>query len=495
MAVRLRPRNAFEALDLGVALVRANLRPIYAVWFSVYVPAAIVAHAIFWNEPFWAWLLLWWLKPAFDRAVLAVLAPALFGEPRAARAFFHAPLAPFRNSGLFPALTWRRFDLARSFHLAVHQLERLRGASMRQRLRVLDRDSRGAAVWLTFLLANLEGILLIAVSLAVALMAPVQTPIDTVLESWGRKQFTGGAAGGLAGTIIGLAAMSLVEPLYVGCGFMLYLQRRTHLEGWDIELRFRQLASRLATAAAIGALAIGVSLAIPSNPAFAAKPDPTETPAKREIREVLKDPVFGHEEPYRSLKYVGPEWKSDNKPREIDWDWLLRLGELLGSATRAIAWVAAAAVIAFALYYLARYIRMHGLAGARRARPDFLFGFDVRPGSLPDDVGAAAEALAREGSIRSALSLLYRGALVRFMDEGLELLHGDTEGDCVRRVEAFAAPKRRLYFMRLVLAWQSHAYGHRDIDRDAVVALAREWRTMFERPASDARGSPEAQPA
>jgi len=81
------------------------------------------------------------------------------------------------------------------------------------------------------------------------------------------------------------------------------------------------------------------------------------------------------------------------------------------------------------------------------------------------------------------------------MDEGLELLHGDTEGDCVRRVEAFAPPKRRLYFMRLVLAWQSHAYGHRDIERDAVVALAREWRTHFDAPRLDATGAPEAQPA
>ncbi len=478
MAVRLRPRNAWEALDLGVALVRANFRPVYAAWFAVYIPAAVIAHLLFFNDPFWAWVLLWWLKPAFDRAILAVLAPALFGEPRPSRLFFSAPSRAFWRTGLFPALTWRRLDFARSFHLPVVQLERLAGKPMRQRVRVLDRDSRGAAVWLTFLLANLEGILMIAISLAVALLLPVQTPIDTLFESWGRRQFAPGI-GGLAGSLIGALAVSLVEPLYVGCGFTLYLQRRTHLEGWDIELRFRQLAARLAPAAAAFVLAIGVVLLAPVADAFAASADAKEASAQAEIRTILSDKEFGHQVPSRSLKYVGPQWKSQGPGKEWDWSWAGKLGEFIAAAVRYVAWGAAALVVAFALYYLARYVRMRGLAAGRGARPDFLFGLDVRPASLPDDVGAAAEALVREGSIRGALSLLYRGALVRFMDEGLELQQGDTEGDCVRRVEAFSAPRRRFYFMRLVLAWQSHAYAHRAVERDALVDLAREWGAHF----------------
>ena len=31
------------------------------------------------------------------------------------------------------------------------------------------------------------------------------------------------------------------EPVYVACGFTLYLNRRTALEAWDIELTFRRL--------------------------------------------------------------------------------------------------------------------------------------------------------------------------------------------------------------------------------------------------------------
>jgi uncharacterized membrane protein len=43
--------------------------------------------------------------------------------------------------------------------------------------------------------------------------------------------------------------ISIIEPLYVAAGFALYLNRRTHLEGWDIELIFRRIAAHLSTEA------------------------------------------------------------------------------------------------------------------------------------------------------------------------------------------------------------------------------------------------------
>ena len=35
-----------------------------------------------------------------------------------------------------------------------------------------------------------------------------------------------------------------LEPFYVAAGFALYLNRRTLLEGWDIELALRRIAER-----------------------------------------------------------------------------------------------------------------------------------------------------------------------------------------------------------------------------------------------------------
>lgn len=481
MSVRLRPRNAWEALDLGLELVRSNARAIYKAWLAAYVPVAIVVFAALWDSPFWGLAILWWLKPAFDRVALAVVSQRLFGEAARTREILRSIPSVLWRSGIIGALTWRRLDFARSLHLPVYQLERLSGRAARARVRILDREARGPGVWLTFLLANIEALFAAAISMGVAVLLPVQAPISSLLEGWVR-----GFDGGPTGAILGAFAACLVEPLYVACGFTLYLQRRTMLEGWDIELRFRQMTERIEKArrasamglpAVLAALGFAVLLAMPL-PA-PANDVPTREPS-REIRGVLADREFGHKDTVKRLKWVGPKWeskKSESKP--TDWSWIETLSRLFAQAARALAWIAAAAVILLALYYLARYIRLHGVGRARRQRPDFLFGLDVRPESLPEDVADTAERLARESRVREALSLLYRASLVRFMEGGTEFLQGDTEGDCMRRVEAAETPRRKSFFRRLVTHWEVLAYGHHAVTSEAAVALARAWRGEF----------------
>jgi hypothetical protein len=515
MSVRLRPRTAWEALDLGLLFVRDNARALWSAWFAAYVPVAAVLLACFRGNLVWAWLVLWWLKPAFDRLVLAVLAPRVVGEAPALGAVLRAWPRTLWRSGILSALTYRRFDLARSFHLPVRQLERLAGRPARRRTAVLDRDGRGAAVWLTFVLANLEGVFALAASMLLALVFDVQTPVEAVLEGWLRGLFMPHTAS-LGGVAIGLAITTLLEPLYVASGFMLYLQRRTELEGWDIELRFRQMARRLtdlarpaaAAATPLAAIALAVSLAVARPapaaqeeaapaPAVPAAPAPIREPPRdpaRVVREVLEDPVFGERTKVTRLKYVGPTWERREGP-EIDFSWWKQIVRWSAQIARAAAWVTAACAIGFALYQLAKYLRARSLRTSPRARPEFLFGLDVRAGSLPDDVAGAAGNAARAGRVREALSLLYRGALVRFMDEGLDFRRGDTEGDCLARVAREAGTSRAGYFRRLVAAWQSLAYGHQAVDAAAALALATEWRDCFDAPPDGAGTAAAPQPA
>jgi hypothetical protein len=496
MAVRLRPRNAWEAMDLGLEVVRANARALYGAWLAAYVPVAAVVFALLWDQPFYAWLAMWWLKPLFDRIALAVTARRLFGDAAPVLAMLRGLPALAWRSGILGALTWRRLDFARSLHLPVHQLERLAGKAARMRIRVLDRDARGPAVWLSFLFLMTELIFGLGVSLLLTLLTPVQAPVGTLLEGW----FLGRFDLGMTGTILGALAACVVEPFYVACGFTLYLQRRTLLEGWDIELRFRQMSQRVdklrrhagaIAASLLAAVAIGMLAPVPA--AHAQQPRP-QREAAAEIKEVLKDPDFGRQGTRTRIRYVGPEWQGKADAKPFDWSWFAKLGRWLGEASRVAAWTAAAAVLAFVLYYAARYIRAHRFGAAGAPRPQFLFGMDVRPESLPDDVASTAQALARQGRLREALSLLYRGALVRFMDAGVEFRQGDTEGDCTRRVEATQSAPCRTYFLRLVGAWQSLAYGHHPGDAAAVMALADGWREQFE-PASGPRIDPAPQPA
>ena len=254
--VALRLRNPWEATDLGVAMVRHWIGPVYGAWFTVALPLFLLLHLLCWGN--W-WLipwLLWWLKPWLDRAPLYLLGHALFGDPPSRRQFRRElPRLLFRQ--LIAALTWRRFDLARSFVLPVSQLEGLSGKARRQRLRDLGQPGRGPAIWLTLVCANVEAALDFALLMLVWLLIP-----DVVALEFGDLLDDGSAWGQLWLNIVGFCGMSLVEPCYVAAGFALYLNRRTGLEAWDLELGFRRMATRWAglsrTAARLAVLVVGL---------------------------------------------------------------------------------------------------------------------------------------------------------------------------------------------------------------------------------------------
>jgi len=57
-----RPRNAWEATDLGMAMVRQEFQPVYAAWFAVALPLFLLLHLLCWGNWHWIPWLLW--RPA-----------------------------------------------------------------------------------------------------------------------------------------------------------------------------------------------------------------------------------------------------------------------------------------------------------------------------------------------------------------------------------------------------------------------------------------------
>jgi hypothetical protein len=109
----------------------------------------------------------------------------------------------------------------------------------------------------------------------------------------------------------------------------------------------------------------------------------------------------------------------------------------------------------------------------------------VAPESLPDDVAGTAAALAREGRVREALSLLYRGALsVLVHRERVKLIEGDTEGDTLRAARTALPEAAGEYFSTLVRAWILAAYADRLPDAAGAESLARAWAPHFGKPAA-----------
>ena len=211
---------------------------------------------------------------------------------------------------------------------------------------------------------------------------------------------------------------------------------------------------------------------------------------------MLKAPEFQTSKEAMTWRYRG-----ERKEREADrsaadfWD---NVGAFLAQISQALLWIAAAAGVVGLLLFLRRYLPQFLAESPDRYRPpDALFGLAVTPESLPDDVAGTAAQLAREGRLREALSLLYRGALsVLVHRDHVPLAEGDTEGDCLRAARKALPRDASGYFGRLVRAWQAAAYAGRLPGVAEAEALARDWAPVFAapRPAAAASGQNDEPP-
>jgi hypothetical protein len=473
IAIGLRRRSPYEAMDLGLTMLQRWWRRVYLPHLLFAVPLMAAAFGVgWWLERAWvALLVIWWLKPAYDRVVLHVLSRAVFGELPTTRAVFGAA-KEWLGTGLVLALLLRP-SLARSFNLPVRQLEGQSGRAGRERRAVLGRRVSGYASSLTLTCLAIEVFVLSSsFGMLTELFMPAKASegVDFLQMVFG--------SGGDDGSFIGFddalaygAAVLVLEPFYVAAGFGLYLNRRTMLEGWDIEVALRRIAARHAAAIIIAVvMAFG---SIPS-PAYAQEKDP-----KKEIAEVLKAKEFGY---YKDVK----RWQSRAKPDKpskswFDWSWLPGVGYALARAGEVLLWLGAGALLAYALWWASRMLpRYRGPPPEPYRPPAALFGMDLAPEKLPTDVAAAAAALAREGKLREALGLLYRGALSELVHKrGVQLLVSHTEGEAVRVAQSKVSVPTGSYLQSLVGAWQQCAYARRMPQADDVVRLANDYRSAF----------------
>jgi hypothetical protein len=500
LAVDLRPRTTWEALDLGAAMLREWWGPILRVWLVLVVPWAIVLALAFETRYWVAMLVLWWSKPVFDRFILHVASRAVFGEPPAAR----TALAAWREAltpGLLRQLTWARLAPTRSFVQPVWQLERQTGRDARARSAVLGRRASGTAFWLTLVCGHLELVLMLSLDVLVTLF----TPPEAGGSPGGMRGFFEALFGDEANNAFGLAdfafyvvAITIIEPLYVVSGLALYLNRRTQLEGWDIELAFRRMERRLA-----GRTVSGIVVALAATLALAGAVVPTDalaaTPSRGAavaaaardpqdaVKEVLAAPEFQEYRKERTWKRKGERQRDTRQQAPF----MPGLVQLLAELARLAAWIAAVVAVVALAWYARRFLRPESRAeSAEAALPEMLFGLDVRPESLPDDPAAAALEHARAGRVREALSLLYRGALVALVHRhAVPLRESSTEGDAVKLGRRALTEGGGDYLGRLVEAWQATAYGGRPPPAAAAEKLALAWPAHFASRGGNARGA------
>jgi hypothetical protein len=508
--VLIRPRSAWEALDLGVLLARRHRGILSSSWALLSLPIFLLLSAICWQHPSIALLLFWWLKPMFERLPLHILAQALFGQAPTLKQAFKA-LPALLKPQLLASLTWRRLSVTRSFDLPVLQLEGLSGAARSQRLIVLGQRDTGAASWLTIVGAHIESALYIALFSLLYLLLPQQVKTD-----WDWSQLIAPDSAGslwLAHLYNLFYALLLIiwEPIYVACGFSLYLNRRSALEAWDLELAFRRLRQRLNGLAYAVLLASSLFFLAPPTAVWAAAtssscPIPKFDPAGPEGERLLKQPL-NSQAAQQSIRQLLDQPPFENRQTVTRWkfgesakaqtpkhnqDLLHKLKLLLNQHTQVLAlifevilWATLLSLLTLLAWRYREWLRTFGgylklPKKTVKSMPAQLFGLAMAPESLPDDIAGVAEQLWDEQP-RAALALLYRALLSRLLhDYRLILKNSHTEAEVLQLIEQLQLAELHRFAQVLTRHWQNLAYGHQLPPSSIKRALCSGWRRLFE---------------
>lgn len=257
-----------------------------------------------------------------------------------------------------------------------------------------------------------------------------------------------------------MLSMSLTDLFATGAGFGIYINNRTWIEGWDVELAFRRLAQRLGK--------VAVFLISCFILTFSANGQEAKSAADR-IKQVKAHPDFI----VHTVTDKVP--KSSVSPSFIPAELVKVLVYVFGIG----AVVVLLGVIAFAIWKNRHVfsMRMRG-EKLQRATPSarVVMGMEVSPDTLPADIPTAAWILWQQGRHQEALGLLYRGSISRVMEIGkVEIQESDTEGDCMRRVDSAGQTAHPEYFRGITGVWIRLAYagiGPADIE---VQALCQQW--------------------
>jgi hypothetical protein len=229
------------------------------------------------------------------------------------------------------------------------------------------------------------------------------------------------------------------------------------------------------------AVGIGVLFAGLTVGAALLQPPPTTEssgpPGREEIARALDlvkaDPNLATERTITTLQWRNSsEKKTSKSPAWMAW--IAGLFGWIGQSARVLVWCAVAVLAGMLVVFLVRLARGQRTA-AREApfvAPTHVRDLDIRPETLPADIGAAARALWDRGAHRAALSLLYRGLLSRLVHvHRIPIRDSSTEGDCLALAARHLAPAKHEYASRLVHVWQRAVYAQEEIQASAVHPL------------------------
>ncbi len=485
LAVLPRPRTAWQAMDAGFTLARMHFISLSVLWLCFAVPVFLLTAAIQywlgWSLMIFFW---WWLKPLYELPIHFYLSRALFSEPIAKK---EALKLTFKHFWLLckTYLTYARFSGKRSMSYGVVFLEKLPLKLRSARIETMTMVTTRHYLLMTVCL-HIEVFLTYAV---IAIVAYLFFPDIVSQFNWIRFLTSAETAEYdpyfIAASFSSVIAGALVAPFYVAAGFMIYINRRMHLEAWDIEHRFRNITPR--TRSALTGTLICLLCVLPGEKAMAedrAQYLPSKPDVETSVIEVMSSDDFGVMKTRKVPKFnVEKEEQQEEKLDPSFIQWLTDITSSVAGALRILIWGAAILFVSLLIYTLFKFKRptsksSHALQRGSRDKE----GAKSHPltQDLPHDIVATAQRFLQQGERRQALSVLFRGALRAIMTEyNLKITSGATESDCQASVSEVANANQTTTFSALMNLWQQEAYANQPQDEQQIKLLIDDWRDAF----------------
>ena len=464
-------------MDLGFMLAQLQFKSLWLLWCAIALPVFLLTHLLFNDSLAVAITLFWWMKPLYEPLLSEWLGHVLFDDQPGVREQLKKSRSVLLR-GLIGNLTWRRFSVSRSFNMPVHQLERLKGDSYGKRLLTLQTTNPRSG-WLTILCVHLEMALQLSVPILFLMLIPseVNLGFEEILFAEDEKLI------GLLNNGIYFVVASVIAPFYVSAGFALYINARTQLEAWDIEIAFRRMANSTTKGAGSNrGIGVAAALLVILASTFSALPENAHAidreSAKESITEILAEEDFGKEE---TLTWWKP--KNSDEPETAALD-LADSFTLIAEAFRILAWVALAIFLVWLVTKIAANIELlHAPAGKRRRRtgsPLRLLEAENEEEPIPENPVDAVLELCRQQQHREAMSLLYRSTLLNYvLYHDVEIPYSATEGECIRVVSRKRPTPETQYFSNLTGYWQQLAWAEMTPSAEKIRELCDQWPLYF----------------
>jgi hypothetical protein len=448
-------KDSREAADSGLLLWRENFInfiPFFAIPFWI---CAFALRLLPGKLQYFSWLILWLLKPLFDRIILHIISIRFFDSGSSFKRLLKG-LGKSLLRGLAGDLLWRRFSPLRSAMMPERVLEprKKTGKEKAQRRKLLKNGGINFCFFLTLWGIAVEYALLSGEFFFVTLTANYFANIDFSLnmEFWGKAEIYIFAAWCINYIII--------ETIYVCMGFSLYINSRINVEGWDLEIMFRGFAEKLKSRKTAVALIVFcfVCLFSPVN-TFAQKMQNNTTDVPLEtLQKILDSPDFGSEKDSWGIRF-----KKQPEPNNFNFDInpaMEKLRTIFAFILRFILIMLIAALAVFLFLYARKLVNERNTA-VKKSAASVLRGI---PLLNPDDLLEKAAYFFEHENLRLAWGYCTAAAILSWsLYRGLAFPPNATESECADMVKSMTPdnPDEAGAFCSLINDWINFAYADR----------------------------------